>query len=124
METVVQAGLNVDIVSDLIANHLNVRYGALILQSLLHDFFIYFVLLQVPKNSVATMAGLLPTTRGFAGNILLGDVIVAVDNKPIKNQAELNRILNEYSVGDKVILYIQRSSENLEVPIVLEEKSA
>lgn len=40
-------------------------------------------MLQVPKNSVAAMAGLLPTTRGFAGNIVLGDVIVAVDNKPV-----------------------------------------
>lgn len=34
-------------------------------------------------NSVAAKAGLLPTTRGFAGNIILGDVIVAVDDKPV-----------------------------------------
>ncbi|KAL6135645.1 hypothetical protein ACLB2K_067872 [Fragaria x ananassa] len=97
------------IAPDLIANQLNVRYGALIL--------------QVPKNSVAAKAGLLPTTRGFAGNIVLGDVIVGVNNKPVKNQAELNSVLDEFSVGEKVILNIQRSGENLEVPI-LEEKSS
>ncbi|KAM5581418.1 protease Do-like 8, chloroplastic [Rosa sericea] len=107
---VVRAGLNVDIAPDLIANQLNVRYGALIL--------------QVPKNSVAAKAGLLPTTRGFAGNIVLGDVVVGVNNKPVKNQAELNSVLDEFSVGEKVILNIQRSGENLEVPIILEEKSS
>ncbi|XP_062017715.1 protease Do-like 8, chloroplastic [Rosa rugosa] len=107
---VVRAGLNVDIAPDLIANQLNVRYGALIL--------------QVPKNSVAAKAGLLPTTRGIAGNIVLGDVVVGVNNKPVKNQPELNSVLDEFSVGEKVILNIQRSGENLEVPIILEEKSS
>ncbi|XVF14252.1 hypothetical protein REPUB_Repub09cG0042300 [Reevesia pubescens] len=64
----VRAGLNLEIAPDLIANQLNVRKGALIL--------------QVPGNSLAAKAGLLPTTRGFAGNILLGDIILAVDNRP------------------------------------------
>ncbi|XP_045817291.1 protease Do-like 8, chloroplastic [Trifolium pratense] len=54
---VVRAGLNVDIAPDLIANQLNVRNGALIL--------------TVPKNSLAAKVGLNPTTRGFAGNIVL-----------------------------------------------------
>lgn len=46
-------------------------------------FLMNFAMLQVPKNSVAAKAGLLPTTRGFAGNIVLGDVIVGVNNKPV-----------------------------------------
>ncbi|KAK9266983.1 hypothetical protein L1049_003430 [Liquidambar formosana] len=33
--------------------------------------------------SLASKAGLLPTTRGFAGNIILRDIIIAVDNKPV-----------------------------------------
>ncbi|BFG26694.1 hypothetical protein CerSpe_129690 [Prunus speciosa] len=107
---VVRAGLNVEIAPELVANQLNVRYGALVL--------------QVPANSVAAKAGILPTTRGFAGNILLGDIIVAVDDKPVKSKAEFNRVLDEYNVGDKVTLKIQRSSENLELPITLEEKSS
>ncbi|KAL5582313.1 hypothetical protein UlMin_014755 [Ulmus minor] len=106
---VFRAGLNVDIAPDLVANQLNVRNGALVL--------------QVPGNSLAAKAGLLPTTRGFAGSIVLGDIIVAVDNKPVKNKAELNKVLEDYNVGDKVILKIQRGSENLELPIELEEKS-
>ncbi|XP_028780456.1 protease Do-like 8, chloroplastic [Neltuma alba] len=105
---VVRAGLNVDIAPDLIASQLNVRNGALIL--------------QVPGNSLAAKAGLNPTTRGFAGNIVLGDIIVAIDNKPVKNKAELLKTLDDYNVGDKVILRIQRGSEKLEMPVVLEEQ--
>lgn len=106
---VVRAGLNVDIAPDLIANQLNVRNGALIL--------------QVPGNSLAAKAGLVPTTRGFAGNIVLGDIIVSVDNKTVKNKAGLDKVLDDYNVGDRVLLIIQRGSEDLEVPIILEEKS-
>ncbi|CAA0826873.1 Protease Do-like 8- chloroplastic [Striga hermonthica] len=105
---VVRAGLNVEIAPDLIASQLNVRNGALIL--------------LVPGDSLAAKAGLLPTTRGFAGNILLGDIILAVDDRPIKSRAELYKTLDDYNVGEKVILKIQRGTENLELPIVLEEK--
>lgn len=107
---VVRGGLNVDIAPDLIANQLNVRNGALVL--------------LVPANSLAAKAGLNPTTRGFAGNIVLGDIIVAVDNKPVKSKAELLKALDEYNVGDKVVLMIQRGSEKLELPLVLEEQSS
>ncbi|KAK7365077.1 hypothetical protein VNO80_13865 [Phaseolus coccineus] len=107
---VVRGGLNVDVAPDLIANQLNVRNGALVL--------------RVPANSLAAKAGLNPTTRGFAGNIVLGDIIVAVDNKPVKSKAELLKALDDYNVGDKVVLMIQRGSEKLELPVVLEEQSS
>lgn len=78
---------------------------------------------KIPENSVAAKAGLLPTTRGLAGNIVLGDVIVAVDNKPVRSKADLLKILDEYNVGNTVLLKIQRGSENLDLPVVLEETS-
>ncbi|KAM7278478.1 hypothetical protein ACFE04_005612 [Oxalis oulophora] len=104
---VARPGINLEIAPDIIANQLNVRIGALVL--------------QVPTNSVAAKAGILPTTRGFAGNIVLGDIIVAVDDKPVKNKAEFLKILDDYTVGDTVNLKIQRGGENLQLPIVLEE---
>ncbi|KAJ8775043.1 hypothetical protein K2173_020047 [Erythroxylum novogranatense] len=106
---VVRAGLNVDFAPDLVANQLNVRNGALVL--------------LVPGNSLAAKAGILPTRRGFAGKIILGDIIVGVDDRPVKNKGELDKVLDEYKVGDKVVFKIQRESENLELPVVLEEKS-
>lgn len=104
---VVRAGINIDFAPDLIANQLNVRHGALIL--------------QVPANSPAAKAGLLPTTRGFAGNIVLGDIIAGIDNKPVRNKAELYKLLDEYNAGDKVILKIKRGGQSLELPLILEE---
>lgn len=106
---VVRAGLNVEIAPDVVANQLNVRNGALVL--------------VVPSNSPAAKVGLLPTTRGFAGNIVLGDIILAVDNKPVRNKAEFLKALDDYNVGDKVLLKIQRGNETLEMPIALEESS-
>lgn len=107
---VVRAGLNVEIAPDLIANQLNIRNGALIL--------------LVPAGSLAAKAGLLPTARGFAGNIVLGDIIVAVDNNSVKSKAELQKVWDDYNVGDKVVLKILRGNENVELPIVLEERSS
>ena len=108
--------------------------------------------MQVAGNSLAAKAGLLPTTRGFTGNIVLGDVIVAIDGNPvrisflytcflffgpldshnhrhhnlieqIRNKAELLKVLDDYNIGDKVLLKIQRGSDILELPLVLEETS-
>ncbi|CAO2816291.1 unnamed protein product [Amaranthus hypochondriacus] len=107
---VVRAGVSIEIAPDLVANQLNVRNGALVL--------------QVPGNSLAAKAGLRPTTRGFAGNIILGDIIAAVDNKPVRNKADLVRILDDYTVGDEVILKILRDGESLEVPLKLEETTS
>lgn len=42
----------------------------------------------------------------------------------VKSKAELNKVLDEYSVGDTVKLKIERGGEILEVPIVLDEKSS
>ncbi|KAH9295992.1 hypothetical protein KI387_039580, partial [Taxus chinensis] len=85
---VVRPGLNIEIAPDAIANQLNVRSGALVL--------------SVPEKSAAASSGLVPTKRGFAGNIILGDVIVGIGSSPIKNATELSKVLEDYSVGDKV----------------------
>uniref|UniRef100_A0A0E0DF32 PDZ domain-containing protein n=1 Tax=Oryza meridionalis TaxID=40149 RepID=A0A0E0DF32_9ORYZ len=78
---------------------------------------------KVPGGSAAAKAGLVPTSRGFAGNIVLGDIIVAVDGKPIKGKSDLSRVLDDYGVGDKVSLTFQRGAETLEVTLPLEEAS-
>ena len=104
-----RAGLNVEFAPDQIAYQLNVRDGALILKvnwiggthllrwtngntimlcqclaDTSNPLIPYLVIwLQVPPGSAIAKAGLVPTGRGFAGNIVLGDVIVAVDGKPV-----------------------------------------
>eukprot|EP00252_Welwitschia_mirabilis_P020799 TRINITY_DN5177_c0_g1_i1.p1 TRINITY_DN5177_c0_g1~~TRINITY_DN5177_c0_g1_i1.p1 ORF type:complete len:472 (+),score=86.14 TRINITY_DN5177_c0_g1_i1:170-1585(+) len=107
---VVRPGLNVDIASEAIANQLNVRNGALIL--------------SVPQNSAAAKSGLSSTRRGFAGSIVLGDVIIGLDDHPIKNGVELSKILEDYNVGDRVTLKVQRGNDVMEIPLTLEESMA
>ncbi|XP_078444464.1 trypsin family protein with PDZ domain-containing protein [Wolffia australiana] len=107
---VVRAGLNVEIAADLIASQLNVRNGALVL--------------QVPGSSMAAKAGLLPTTRGFAGSIILGDIIIAVDGKPVKSKAGLARAFEDYRVGDKILATVRRGSATLDLPLTLEETTS
>lgn len=41
--------------------------------------------MQVPSVSAAAKAGLLPTRRGLAGNIILGDVIVGVGDSTVSH---------------------------------------
>ncbi|KAF7016811.1 hypothetical protein CFC21_030339, partial [Triticum aestivum] len=104
-----RAGLNVEFAPDPIAYQLNVRDGALIL--------------KVPPGSAVAKAGLVPTGRGFAGNIILGDVIVAVDGKPIKGKSDLLRVLDDYGVGDTVTLTIRRGAETIPIALSLEDAS-
>lgn len=90
---VVRPGLNIEIALDAIANQLNVRTGALVL--------------SVPSESAAANSGLIPTKRGFAGKIILGDVIIGVENSPIKNSTELSKVSEDYSVGNMVMQYVK-----------------
>ena len=39
--------------------------------------------LQVAEKGAGAKAGLIPTRRGLAGNIVLGDIIVGVNGAPV-----------------------------------------
>lgn len=104
---VVRPSLNVQLAPDLVARQLNVKTGVLIL--------------SVPEKSAGAKAGLNPTTRGLAGNIVLGDIIVGVNGSTIKNAAELSRILESFEVGEKIILKVLRNDATAELPFTLEE---
>lgn len=42
----------------------------------------------------------------------------------VKNKGELYKALDDYNVGDKVTLKIQRGGENMDLPVMLEEISS
>lgn len=71
---VVRPSLNITLAGEQIAQQLRVKGGALV-QS-------------VAEGSNAAAAGLLPTRRGLGG-IVTGDVIVGLDDDPVRNAAEL-----------------------------------
>lgn len=69
---------------------------------------------------------------GQTGGLKFGDRIVAVDGVSISNTSDLKSILNEYSVGDEIILTVSRRDESsklnrnvmVDVSITLMESTA
>lgn len=63
--------------------------------------------LDVPQDSPAEKAGLKGTSRSTFGNIVLGDIIIAMDGTSIKNEADLFKALDEHKVGDVVTISVK-----------------
>jgi S1-C subfamily serine protease len=81
---------------------------------------------NVTPGGPADQAGLQPTRRSLAGDILLGDLIVAMDDKEVDGVEEFFAMLEQHEPGDKVKLSIVRSprtanQERLEVEVTLAE---
>ena len=70
-------------------------------------------------GSPAAEAGLRSTKRDSEGQIVLGDVIVSVDGKPVKKTNDLFELLKTKKVGDTVKLGILRDGgeETVEVKL-------
>jgi len=81
---------------------------------------------EVDPNSAAAQAGLTGVRQAADGEILLGDLIVAVDGKPVAQVQEFLKLLENYKVGQTVALTITRGAktgraEHLEVKVALQE---
>jgi S1-C subfamily serine protease len=78
------------------------------------------LLLEVAHDGPAAKAGLRPTRQEIAtGRIALGDIITALDKKPIQSNSELYLALETYKAGDHVRLGIFRDGKPIEVELEL-----
>jgi S1-C subfamily serine protease len=101
-------GLGVQVADDRLARDLGVDEGAL--------------LVKVFRNSPAERAGLRATgwvRSGFSKRIRLGDIIVAIDDKPVEKPNDFFDILEKYKIGDKVTLTIVRDNETMKIQATL-----
>ena len=69
--------------------------------------------LDVVTGGPAGIAGLKPFFRNSFGNIVIGDVIVAIDDRTVENIDELFEILEGHQPGDKVILTVLRGKKQV-----------
>lgn len=76
------------------------------------------LVLDIENGSGAAKAGLRPT-RQLGGEIVLGDVIVKIDGKRVKDLNDIQDILEKHSVGDVVPVAIEREEEPMEVNVEL-----
>lgn len=74
---------------------------------------------DVVPGSSADAAGLQPTRRSN-GQLLIGDLIVAIDEKPVANQEDLFDALSNHKVDDVVEVQIVREGTEQTVPVTLQ----
>ncbi len=99
-----RVGLGITVWDDQVTARLGVR-GVLV-----HD---------VEEDGPAARAGVLPTRRAN-DRYVPGDLIVAVNGKPVKNSLDLYRILDQFKAGDTVTLTVNRDGIEKNIPVTLQ----
>jgi S1-C subfamily serine protease len=97
--------LGVQLAEQQVAGQLGVSQGALVF--------------RVVPNSPAAQAGLRGTRRDHAGQIQMGDVIVAMDGKAINQPQDVFNGLTNHKGGDKITLTIMRDGKKQDVQVTL-----
>ena len=104
---VIRPHLGVQVAESSLADQLGVEQGTLIM--------------KVVPNSGADRATLRGTGRDIEGNIRLGDVIVAVDDKAVDSSDDLFTALQDHKVGEIVTLTVIREGEKQDIKVTLDE---
>lgn len=77
------------------------------------------LILGVKPGSSAEQAGLLPTKRDANGQVVLGDIIKAIDDVPIKKANDLHGALENKKPGDVVNVHVLRDGMELDLDVRL-----
>ena len=73
---------------------------------------------MVKPGSGAANAGIEGIVRGRRG-YYLGDIITAIDGKPVRTSRDIYRILDNHSIGDEVTVTIRRGRKTGDVTVKL-----
>ena len=83
------------------------------------------LIVQVVPGGAADHAGLRGgTERAYLGNtpiMLGGDLIVALDGKPLEDERDMSDIMNQHRSGDTVTVTIYRGKKKMDVKVTLGE---
>jgi S1-C subfamily serine protease len=78
------------------------------------------IVMSVTAGSSAAKAGVRPPEYAPDGRVLLGDVIVGIDDHPVSTSADLYRGLDPKQVGDKVKITVRRQGGKLDIEVPVE----
>ena len=78
------------------------------------------VVLKTSPGSSAEAAGLLETKVSSDGEVIPGDIIIAVDTVPVDSVSKLLSTLERFQVGSQVSLRIWRSGREMLIPVTLQ----
>jgi S1-C subfamily serine protease len=104
---VIQPGLGVRLVGDSVARQVGIEEGVLIR--------------DVDRRGAAASAGMMPTRYDNEGNVVLGDIIIAIEGQDIKTSDDLYRALERYNVGDEVRVEVIRGGRKRTMTVRLQE---
>jgi len=104
---VIQPGLGIQTAEDSVARQVGIEEGVLVL--------------DVDRRGAASVAGMMPTRYDDEGNVVLGDIIVAIDGKAVKTSDDLFKILEGYDVGDEVRVDVIRGGRKRTLTARLQE---
>jgi serine protease Do len=78
--------------------------------------------LNLPVDHGAVLADVFPASPAALAGVTRGDVVVAIDGKPIENGRQLYVTLYRRLAGEVVTLEIVRDGEVRKVPVVMQER--
>jgi len=76
---------------------------------------------NLPKETGVVVLGVEPNSPARTAGVREGDVIVALDDKPVAGVDDLHRLLTDAQVGARCALTVIRHTERLELVILPEE---
>ena len=77
------------------------------------------MILALPTNSGAAKAGLKPIERDKNGEIIFGDIIIAINGDKVSSNNDLILLLEKYNPGEKVNVSYLRNNKNQEAIVQL-----
>ena len=100
-------GLGIQIVTDSVARQVGIKEGVLVL--------------NVDSQGEAARAGVMPTRYDSSGDIVLGDIIIAIEGQSIQTSDDLDNTLERYNVGDEVRVEVIREGRRRTLRVRLQE---
>ncbi len=77
------------------------------------------IITAVMRGSPGAKAGLIPLRQGRDGRIVLGDILVGIDDASVESYDDLYNVLERYRAGDQVVLRVRRGATIVSLPIRL-----
>nr|WP_232470412.1 MULTISPECIES: trypsin-like peptidase domain-containing protein [Methylococcus] len=81
------------------------------------------LVLKVNPGSAAEAAGLKGATLLPDGRLIPGDIILAVEGRPVDSVGKLSALLDDYRIGQKVRLSVRRGDTEMDVAVELQAGS-